>query len=50
MVDIILAVIVWRLSYRAGWSVGYGQGEEDYREYSERAGDYWLEQEREREH
>ena len=50
MVDIILAVIVWRVAYRAGWARGFGEGEEAYRDYSERAGDYWLEMEREREH
>ncbi len=50
MVDILIALIVWRLSYRAGWWSGYGAGEQDYIEYSERAGDYWIEQEREREH
>ena len=50
MVDILIALIVWRLAYRAGWWSGYGSGEQDYIEYGERAGDYWLEQEREREH
>jgi hypothetical protein len=47
LVDILIALIVWRLSYRAGWWSGYGAGEADYIEYGERAGDYFYDQAKE---
>lgn len=50
MIDVILCGLVGWIAYRMGWAGGYSEGEQDYAEYSERAGEYWLEQEREREH
>jgi hypothetical protein len=47
MIDLILCFIVYRLAFGAGYGVGYRDGERDYIEYSERAGDYFYDQERE---
>lgn len=46
LVDIILAGGVGFLAYRLGFNDGYYEGEEDYREASERAGDYFYDQEK----
>jgi len=50
MIDLIIAGLVFYFTRRTSWWQGYRAGIEDTNEYAERAGDYWLEQEREREH
>ena len=47
LVDVILAGGVGWLAYRAGWARGYGEGEADYAEYSERAGHAFYDQAKE---
>lgn len=47
MIDLILCFIVYRLAFSAGYGVGYRDGEQDYIEHSERAGDYFYDQARE---
>ena len=41
LVDVILMGLAGATMYRAGWIQGYGNGENDYREHAERAGDYY---------
>lgn len=47
MIDLILCGLVGFFSYRAGWWGGYSAGEQDYAEYSERAGHYFYDQAKE---
>jgi hypothetical protein len=47
LVDIIIGLVVFRYAYRAGFLRGYGEGEDDYRDHAERAGEYYYEMERE---
>ena len=47
MVDIILALIVWRLSYNAGFSAGYGERDAEITDDNERWADYYYESQRE---
>ena len=43
LVDSLVAIGSGILFYKAGWREGYGAGEADYIEYSERAIDSYLE-------
>jgi len=47
LVDILVAIGSGLFFYKAGWRDGYGEGEQDYIEYSERHADYLYDQARE---
>jgi len=51
LIDIVLCFTVGFFAYRSGkisgYLKGYGEGQADYHEHAEHAGQYWLDSERE---